>query len=158
MKSRRSVVLRKKTFEYLRRGNYLEDVNATTRYAAVAIAICSWIAVSNHCAFAAVATEIDKAQTECPFHSKPAKQKEQSPQVQCCKILRAVVFAKTKDWARDDAKFSATHFPVQPGAFVVYSSRAVAPLLLDTGPPGAFSFAELILQRSLPAHAPPFLA
>ena len=80
-------------------------VKAITRYAAVAVAICSWIAVSNHCAFAAVATEIDKAQTECPFHSKPAKQKEQSSQLQCCKILRAVVFAKTKDWARDDAKF-----------------------------------------------------
>ena len=45
------------------------------RCVGVAIAICSWIAVSNHCAFAAVATEIDKAQTECPFHSKPAKAK-----------------------------------------------------------------------------------
>jgi hypothetical protein len=40
-----------------------------------AITICSWIAVSNHCAFAAVATETNKAQTECPFHSKPAKAK-----------------------------------------------------------------------------------
>jgi hypothetical protein len=136
----------------------LEDVNATTRCAAVAIAICSWIAISNHCAFAAVATEIDKAQTECPFHSKPAKQKEQSSQVQCCKVLRAIVFAKTKDWARNDAKFCDANFPIQAGAFVVGSSRTVAPLLLDTGPPGAFSFAELILQSSLLAHAPPFLA
>jgi hypothetical protein len=135
----------------------LEDVNATTRCAAVAIAICSWIAVSNHCAFAAVASEIDKGQTECPFHSKPSKQKEQSSQVQCCKILRAVVLAKTKDWARNDAKFCAANFPVQAVALVVHSSRTVAPLLLDTGPPGAFSFAELILQQSLLAHAPPVL-
>jgi hypothetical protein len=127
------------------------------RCVGVAIAICSWIAVSNHCAFAAVATEINTAQTECPFHSKPAKQKEQSSQVQCCKILRAVVFAKTKDWARHDAKFSDVNFPVQKG-FVAYSWRAVPPLLLDTGPPGAFSFAELILQSSLLAHAPPFVA
>jgi hypothetical protein len=29
------------------------------------------------------------------------------------------------------------------------------PLFLDTGPPDAHSFAELILQRSLLAHAPP---
>ena len=120
-----------------------------------AITICSWIAVCNHCAFAAVAKEIDKAQDECPFHSKPTKQKEQSSQVQCCKILRAIVFAKTKDWARDDAKFCDGNFPVQACALVAYSTRAVAPLLLDTGPPGAFSFAELILQQSLPAHAPP---
>ena len=123
-----------------------------------AITICSWIAVSNHCAFAAIAMEINKAETECPFHSKPAKQKEQSSQVQCCKILRAVIFSKTKDWARDDAKFCDANFPVQACVLLAYSTRDVAPLLLDTGPPGAFSFAELILQSSLLAHAPPFVA
>ena len=131
------------------------SVNAPIRYAAVAIAICSWIAVSNHCAFAAVAPE-NKAETECPFHSKPAKQKEQSSQVQCCKVLRAVVLAKTKDWARNDAKFCDANFPIQTD-LVPCSLRTVSPLLLDTGPPGAFSFAELILQRSLHAHAPPFV-
>ena len=134
------------------------SVRAGARSLIVGITICSWIAVSNHCAFAAVATEINAAQTECPFHSKPAKQKEQSSQVQCCKVLRAVVLAKTKDWAPDNAKFCVANFPVQACAFVAYSSRAVAPLLLDTGPPGAFSFAELILQSSLLTHAPPFLA
>ena len=136
------------------------------RCAVVTIAICSWIAVSNHCAFAAVAMRgtgfrpgcdyrQDADGTYCPFHSKPAKQKEQSSHVQCCKILRAVVFAKTKDWARDDAKFGVANFSVQARALVVYPSRVVTLLLLDTGPPGAFSFAELILQSSLPAHAPP---
>jgi hypothetical protein len=134
------------------------DMTATIRLAVVAIAICSWIAVSNHCAFAAVVPEINKTQTGCPFHSKPAKQKQQSSQVQCCKILRAVVFAKAKDWARDDAKFREANFLVQACVFVVHSARVVAPLLLDTGPPGAFSFAELILQSSLLVHAPPFVA
>src|SRR5262249_622753 len=132
-------------------------VRASVRCSIVAIAICSWIAVSNHCAFAAVAPEIDKAETECPFHSKPAKQKQQS-QVQCRKVLRAVVFAKTKDWARDDAQFWYASFLVQEGLLFVCESRAVEPLLLDTGPPGAFSFAELILQQSLLTHAPPSLA
>ena len=133
-------------------------MRAGARSLIVAITICSWIAVSNHCAFAAIATEINKAETECPFHSKPAKQKEQSSQVQCSKILRAVIFSKTKDWARDDAKFCDANFPVQACVLLAYSTRDVAPLLLDTGPPGAFSFAELILQQSLLAHAPPFLA
>jgi hypothetical protein len=152
-------LIHKKRFEYKRRGNYLRDVTAITRCAAVAVAISSWIAVTNHCTFAAAAKEIDKAQSECPFHSKPVKQKDQSSHVQCCKILRAVAFAKTKDWARDDAKFCETNFLVQTcGAFISPSWRAVAPLLLDTGPPGAFSFAESILQRSILAHAPPFLA
>jgi hypothetical protein len=71
--------------------------------------------------------------------------------------LRAVVFAKTKDWARNDAKFCNANFPVHTDTSVVLSSRAVEPLFLDTGPPGAFSFAELILQQSLRAHAPPFV-
>ena len=133
-------------------------MTAIARCAAVAIAICSWIAVSNYCAFAAVATEIDRPQTECPFHSKSEKQKKRSSQVECCKVLRAVVFAKTKDWARDDAKFCDANFPVQAAMLIVCSRRALAPLLLDTGPPGAFSFTELILQRSLLAHAPPFIA
>src|SRR6058998_2060641 len=130
------------------------DMKASMRWAIVTLAICSWIAISNHCAFAAIATENAKAQTECPFHSKPAKQKEQSSQVQCCKILRAVVLAKTKDWARDDAKFSNANVLLEIGAFATYSLRSVAPLLLDTGPPGhVLSFTELILQRSILAHA-----
>ena len=133
-------------------------MTAIARSVAVAISICSWIAASNHCAFASVAAEMNKAHTECPFHSKPAKQKGQSAQVQCCKVLRALVFAKTKDWARNDAKFCDANFPIGDVAFVIYPSRTVAPLLLDTGPPGAFSFAELILQRSLLVHAPPSCA
>jgi hypothetical protein len=133
-------------------------MNVITRYAGVAIAICSWIAISNHCAFAAVASEMHKAQTECPFHSKPAKQKEQSSQMQCCKVLRAVVFAKDKTWRRDHAQFGTANFPIQIRCFVVCSGPVGAPLLLDPGPPGALSFAELILQRSILAHAPPVLA
>ena len=125
------------------------------RCAGVAIAICSWFAISNHCAFAALATKTDGASYECPFHSKPAKQKEQSSQVQCCKVLRAVPFAKTKSWARDDAKFSDVDLRVEEFALIALQRNAQAALPLDTGPPDAHSFAELILQRSLLAHAPP---
>jgi hypothetical protein len=123
----------------------------------VAITICSWIAISNHCAFAAMATTTDSAQAACPFHSKPAKQKRQTAQVQCCKILRAVAFAQSKSWARD-ASFSDVDLYLKECALVACSLRALAPLLLDTGPPGAHSFAELILQQSLFAHAPPLRA
>jgi hypothetical protein len=115
--------------------------------------------MSNHCAFAAIAPHIDNRQAECPFHSKPAKQKEQSSQMQCCKILRGVVFTQSRGWERDDAKFSDAPFCVETGPFLVCSMQAVAPLLLDTGPPlRPFSFAELILQQSLLANAPPFVA
>jgi hypothetical protein len=133
-------------------------MKTSLRWAIVTVAICSWITISNHCAFAAIAPHIDTSQPECPFHSKPAKQKEQSSQVQCCKVLRAVVFAQSKGWERDDAKFSDTNFSAETGASLVCSMQAVGPLLLDTGPPlHTFSFAELILQQSLLVHAPPFI-
>lgn len=133
-------------------------MNAHARYMVVAVAICSWFAISNHCAFAAVATKADSAQTECPFHSKPAKQKQEPSQLQCCKTLRAIVAAETKSWARDQAKFSDVDLAVKEFALIALFRSAQVSSSLDTGPPGACSFAELILQRSLLAHAPPLLA
>ena len=124
--------------------------------AIVVVAICSWFAISNHCVFAALATN-DTASRECPFHSKP---KEKPPAgAQCCKILRAVASVPAKSWARDDAKFSETdHYYDERALITAYLQTTLAPLFLDTGPPNAHSFAELILQRSLLAHAPPIPA
>ena len=133
-------------------------MNASTRCAVVLVAICSWFAISNHCAFAAVVTKTDSVQPECPFHSKPAQQKQEPSQLQCCKILRAVVFTQTKSWARDDAKSFDVDLCVEKVTLVARLPNAQASSSLDTGPPSARSFAELILQRSLFAHAPPFLA
>ncbi|PYI98871.1 MAG: hypothetical protein DME98_02795 [Verrucomicrobia bacterium] len=133
-------------------------MKASMRCVAVSITICSWIAISNHCAFAAVATKNDSAQAACPFHSKPEKQKEQSSQVQCCKVLRAVVPTISKSWAPSDGDFSDIYFRFEECRLLAHFRDELAPLLLDTGPPGAFSFAELILQRSLLAHAPPTVA
>jgi hypothetical protein len=136
--------------------NTTSKMRTSIRCTGVAIAICSWIAISNHCAFAAVASEIDKRQVECPFHSKPAKQ--EPSQLQCCKTLRAVVLAQTKSWARDDAKFFHVDLCAEEFPLVEFLPNVQASTSFDTGPPGARSFAELILQRSLFAHAPPIVA
>jgi hypothetical protein len=124
----------------------------------VAIAICSWLAISNHCAFGAIANRGGETQSACPFHSRPVKPQPLPSGTQCCKILRAVVPVVTKSWARDDAKFSGVDFRVDEFALVAHSHTTPAPLFLDTGPPEAPTFAELILQRSLLAHAPPVSA
>jgi hypothetical protein len=132
-------------------------MNAGARCVIIALAICSWIAISNHCAFAAVATKNEPAKSECPFHSKPEKPQNPPAGIQCCKILRAVVPTGTKSSERDDAKFSNVDLTVEQ--FIIFTaSYNSAPLLLDTGPPSARTFAELILQRSLLVHAPPSLA
>ena len=133
-------------------------MKVSIRCAGVAIVICSWFAISNHCAFAAMATKGDSPQAACPFHSKPEKQKKQSSQVQCCKVLRAVVPTIAKSWAPSERDVSDIHFPFEDCRLLAHFRDALAPLLLDTGPPDAHSFAELILQRSLLAHAPPTVA
>jgi hypothetical protein len=135
------------------------NMKSGARGAIVVVAICSWFAISNHCAFAALATKTDAASHGCPFHSKPAKQEKQSTGAQCCKILRAVSPVATKSWARDDAKLSgADGYNSQRALAIASSQTTPVPLSLDTGPPGVRSFAELILQRSLFAHAPPIPA
>jgi hypothetical protein len=129
-------------------------VNGTVRGVIVAIAICSWFAISNHCVFAAFAQKPEAPPSACPFHSEPAKPKAPSCGTQCCKTLRAVVFALAKSWARDDAKFSNVDRKfAQPTIFA--AAQHVLPLVLDTGPPCKSSFVELI--RSMRAHAPPQL-
>ena len=121
----------------------------------VGLAICSWFVISNHCAFTALATKTDAASTGCPFHSKPAKHEKQSTEAQCCKILRAIVPAVTKNWNPGHANFSSVDLCPEERADTKLLRTALVPSSLDTGPPGVRSFAELILQRSLLAHAPP---
>ena len=144
-------------------------MKASMRWAVVAIAVCSWLAISNHCAFAAVATRGPGCQSvsdhrrdadaaQCPFHSRPAKPNQEPSQLQCCKVLRAVVLGQAKSWARDNGKFFDFDLPVEEFALITLLRSARVSSSLDTGPPAACSFAELILQRSLLAHAPPLLA
>jgi len=139
----------------VRRASTIETiVNVSVRCVAVAITICSWIAISNHCAFSAVVAQTDTIQSTCPFHSQP-KTPPQPGGIQCCKILRAIIPTFTKGWARNDAGVSDVDLYFEELAIIANSQSATSPLLLDTGPPGARSFAELILQRSILAHAPP---
>jgi hypothetical protein len=133
-------------------------VGASARGVTVAVAIFSWVAISNHCAFSALVAQTHATQSACPFHSQPAKTPPQPAGIQCCKILRAVVPTITKGWARNDAGVSDADLYFEKLAFIANSQSATSPLLLDTGPPGARSFAELILQRSVRAHAPPVSA
>jgi hypothetical protein len=125
-------------------------VRATTRCLVVAIAISSWLAISNHCAIGAVAAKSETT-SSCPFHSKPAKPQPKTIVTECCKVLRAIAITPAKNVAPAVVDFSF-------GELVVLAPRkiAFAQATLDTGPPGKTSFLEL--SRSMRAHAPPFLS
>lgn len=73
---------------------------------------------------------------------------------ECCKALRGMPADTAKvDVKPDAALFTLLEFVLTavPSAAALQTATA-----LDTGPPRPISFAELILQRSLPSHAPPF--
>jgi hypothetical protein len=131
-------------------------VKATARCLIVAITICSWIAISNHCAFRALATKTDAAQSGCPFHSKPAKPQPQPAGTECCKILRAVSTAPAEILAPAIVDLIPVDLPLVKFAAFAPPKISFTPLTLDTGPPGRTSFFELI--GSMRAHAPPSLA
>jgi hypothetical protein len=128
---------------------------------AVIVALITWFGVSNHCALDAIARQKTTTAVDCcPFHSHPVKSQNQknSDAQPCCKILRAIVANSAKDPAR--LVIDPTDVDIPFAKLVVFARPKISfsSIALDTGPPGAFSFAELILQRSLRAHAPPFLA
>jgi len=115
--------------------------------------------ISNHCALAAFASEKSPSQMDCcPHHAAPAKQQKQPDMQPCCRILRAIVAPVAKSPTCSAIDLSIVDLAV--AELVTFAPPEIPSdqTTLDTGPPGAFSFAELILQRSILSHAPPFLA
>ena len=127
---------------------------------AVFLTIAAWFCLSNHCALGLGAPALPAAAaaetTGCPMHSAPVKKKP-AAMLPCCKDLRAVA-AKA---AASPIAAALRFVGVQDYAVEIFVSPprvAIGVDGLDTGPPGAFSFAESVLQQSILAHAPPLLS
>jgi hypothetical protein len=111
--------------------------------------------LSNHCALAAVALPVETGveASGCPMHSAP-KKKKPAAKVPCCKDLRAVAAKAAASAMAATIRFVAAH-NYAAEIFVSPPRVAIGVDGLDTGPPGALSFAESVLQQSILAHAPP---
>jgi hypothetical protein len=130
--------------------------------ATVTLAAVSWLAVSNHCALGLSAIEAHDADgvaehdccaSDVPAQPKPAKDSA----APCCKTLRAL--SVTPVHAFNASATIAVGAPLDFATILAPPRPAVAAYqFLDTGPPGGRTFAEVVLQRSLLAHAPPFLS
>lgn len=144
--------------------NYLVKQSLITRAAHATLsllAIAVWFLAANHCAVASFAPKAPVASAEhegCPGHPAPAGNQESDgcDGSSCCKSLIAPFVLAKAVVSYDAFSFSTEDFPavsgLNPGAQHVTSIEEV-----DTGPPGATSFAESVLQRSVLAHAPPFV-
>ena len=128
----------------------------------VLLTIAAWFAVSNHCALGglvAAKTQSPMARMHCHGNQSSPSKKSGEEEMPCCKMLRATLAGEAKIVQVASKDF----LPIQNWiiAQVIFAEEAQlhrAPQELDTGPPFAGSFAESVLQRSILAHAPPFLA
>jgi hypothetical protein len=127
----------------------------TRRWVTVLLTITAWILLSNHCALGLSGTVVSSGSETggCPMHSAPAKEKP-AANLPCCKELRAVGTQIVKSVAAVAKELVGSRDYVAED-FLPPPRLTIEAFALDTGPPGAFSFAELVLQRSFLAHAPP---
>jgi hypothetical protein len=125
----------------------------TSRWVVTLAAISAWLALSNHCALGALAPSVESApeMSGCPMHSTPA-QKKPATKTPCCKDVRAIVAKCVK--ASGATQLVASSKDVMQ-IFARPARVALEIEALATGPPACFSFAESVLQESMPSHAPP---
>lgn len=84
---------------------------------------------------------------------RPAPSKSGDEQTPCCKVLKAVTIAKVNVGA-NAVDFVLKEY-LSAGLALEISQPQIKTVKLDPGPPGALSFSESVLQRSILAHAPP---
>jgi hypothetical protein len=127
----------------------------------VAVTALAWISVSNHCALGGLIAKSESAVAPMHCHgSQPSPSKESGgEEMPCCKVLRATLTGQGKIVQIASKDF----LPIQRWtvAEILFTNGAQQHRVtqeFDTGPPFAGTFAESVLQRSILAHAPPFLA
>jgi hypothetical protein len=133
-------------------------IGRTSQSLIVLLTITAWFILSNHCVMglglAGSQPAAPDESTGCPMHSTPAKKKEPTANIPCCKDLRALA-AKSVVTAMGATLRLACSEDYAAEIFLAPPRFALEIENLDTGPPDAASFAESVLQQSLLAHAPP---
>ncbi len=130
------------------------------RLPVVLIGILAWLAISNHCALAALPGTAKAPMASC--HSSPLNHSPARPDrergMECCKVLRATLLKFSDKSVAFDALAFLSHNYVVGILPVTDEAHLTRIIEWDTGPPGLGSFVESVLQRSILAHAPPSLA
>jgi hypothetical protein len=150
-----------KRFEHLLADENLTNVvirgSCFIRSSVVVVMAAGWFFISNHCALAIVErAKSAPAHAHCHGSTEPTKAPARNEQVPCCKVLRATVVKEGASVAGNSLTFSLQPYFV---GLIIFPEQLHWPqsFELDTGPPFSGSFAESVLQRSLLAHAPPFV-
>jgi len=128
------------------------------RAGVVVVTLVGWFSISNHCTLAAFeGRQSGAAPASCHANTPmPSKLPTKGEQMPCCKLLSATVVKDSASVVQNGLTFSLQPYFV---GFIVFPEQLhwSQSFELDTGPPFSESFAESVLQRSILAHAPPFV-
>ena len=142
--------------------NYLKQTPTigVVRLAIALVMSLSWFALVNHCELAAATPPEPTQAHSCCEKDKGAEKApvkdNQHSSIECCKGGHPAIASI------GETALSADLSSVRPADLIASVVFPDAPLSanileLDTGPPFATSFAEVVLQRSILSHAPPCL-
>ncbi len=123
------------------------------------VAVAAWFHASNHCAIGGMLPKPAPSLEHASCHARevPAENDEggDCADLSCCKSLSVPALTLAKSIVGDNLAFY-TEKDYLGNATSFLPTEHDAPIAeLATGPPESDSFAEAVLQRSLPAHAPP---
>ena len=125
------------------------------RCLSVLLLFAAWYGASNRCALGLMSASRTAGQVACCGHLKADSGPVQKSGMACCKTLHAVPALAKEVWLAAPSDFAQ----LGDWAPATDLTDLRAPLSLerhlDTGPPEARSFSELVLHRSLRSHAPP---
>ena len=120
------------------------------------VTLLAWLAISNHCALAAIHFGKEKPVcSSCHDDGQKDSPKSSSHEVACCKVLKAV---------EGKALWQPITTPTGMVEAVVFVSelslhpQANLDTVMPTGPPRTVTSSALIFQRYHWVNAPPFLA
>lgn len=134
------------------------------RSTVVLLTISAWLLASNHCAVAGenehdgqpsrvVASGSGHTHSPSPSPDKDGDESDMA----CCSSLPATVAQPTTSLvAFDQFSFVPVAYFLLPVVLLERRATSAISSEFDTGPP--YSFAEIVLQRSLPSNAPPSLS
>ena len=127
------------------------------RGSVIVVTLIAWFSISNHCALAVFTSTPDAAAIHAHCHgsaSEPVNNNTEE-EVPCCKVLRATITGSID--VPSHQQTGVQDFVATELLSIEEDHVQPLPEEIDTGPPFASSYAELILQRSVLAHAPPSL-
>ncbi len=122
--------------------------------AIVIVTAVAWMFASNHCAIAATALAAKASEHSC-CHKDGAEHKAPHNSSQCCEAFNVPVPDQVSAPVLKLCELPPVGIPSLAIADVPAPDLSIPGFLSAAGPPGLESFSELVLQKSLPAHAPP---